>query len=77
MLDRSDLLDAKHLRCRGMFYYQSIQPCVYNESTFGHNCGTDKYFTEQRAMRSGYRNSRAGVVGGGVGGGTSLPSLSW
>ena len=56
MLDRSDLLDAKHLRRRSMLYYQSIRPCVYKESTFGHNCGTDMYFVEQRALRSGYRN---------------------
>ena len=46
MLDRSDLLDAKHLRRRSMLYYQSIRPCVYKESTFGHNCGTDMYFVE-------------------------------
>ena len=51
MLDRSDLLDAKHLRRRSMLYYQSIRPCVYKESTFGHNCGTDMYFVEQRSRR--------------------------
>ena len=51
MLDRSDLLDAKHLRRRSMFILnQSIRPCVYKESTFGHNCGTDMYFVEQRGI---------------------------
>ena len=77
MLDRSDLLDAKHLRRRSMLYYQSIRPCVYKESTFGHNCGTDMYFVEQRTLRSGYRNSRAGVVDGTVGRMTALPPIYW
>ena len=60
-----------------MLYYQSIRPCVYKESTFGHNCRTDMYFVEQRALRSGYRNSRAGVVDGTVGRMTALPPIYW
>mgnify|MGYP007023936659 len=35
------------------------------------------YFVEQRALRSGYRNSRAGVVDGTVGRMTALPPIYW